>query len=308
MIRQTILSFKLDFTKDLITPHAGLALLGEFAVGLGLLPSVDRSLPKPGSGAGYHPSEYLFPLILMLNGGGRSLEDIRQIRADEGVREILPLKRIPSSDAVGDWLRNMGENGGLSGLETVNRKLLKRAMKHDGLTGYTLDIDATGIEAEKKTAKITYKGFQGYMPIVGHLAENGLAVGDGFREGNVAPAARNLAFIKYCVRQIPKGKRITALRSDSAAYQSEIINYCEQERIRFAIGADLDKAVAGAIKTIAEDDWKPYQNGSLAETIHSMEKTDTAFRLIVIRRPYQGTLFSKEDEKLKYTVIATNRT
>jgi len=308
MIRQTILPFKLEMTRDLITPHAGLALLGEFAVGLGLLPSVDRSLPTPGSGAGYHPSEYLFPLILMLNGGGRSLEDTRQIRADEGLREILSLKKIPSSDAFGDWLRTMGSTGGLSGLEQVNRRLLKRAMKHDGITGYTLDIDATGIEAEKQTAKMTYKGFPGYMPIVCHLAENALVVGDEFRDGNVAPATRNLAFIKYCIRQMPKGKRITALRSDSAAYQAEIINYCEQQRIRFAIGADLDKAVLGAITTIAEDDWKPYQNGALAETVHSMEKTDTAFRLIVIRRPYQSTLFSEQEANLKYTVIATNRT
>jgi hypothetical protein len=308
MIRQTILPFKIEMTRDLITPHAGLALLGEFAVGLDLLPSVDRYLPKPGSGAGYKPSEYIFPLVLMLNGGGRSLEDIRQIRADEGLREILPLKRIPSSDAVGDWLRNMGANGGLSGLERVNRNLLKRAMNHDGIKAYTLDIDATGIEAEKQMAKMTYKGFLGYMPIVGHLAENALVIGDEFREGNESPASRNLAFIKYCIRQMPKGKRISALRSDSAAYQAEIINYCEDNGIRFAIGADLDRAVLTAIKAIPEDDWKPYQNGSLAETIHSMEKTDTAFRLIVIRRPYQGTLFSKEDEKVKYTVIATNRT
>jgi hypothetical protein len=244
----------------------------------------------------------------MLNGGGRSLEDTRQIRMDKGLREILPLKRIPSSDAIGDWLRHMGANGGLSGLETVNRTLLKQAMKEDGIKHYTLDIDATGIEAEKKTAKMTYQGFPGYMPIVGHLAENALVVGDEFREGNVSPATRNLAFIKHCIRQMPTGKRITALRSDSAAYQAEIINYCEQERIRFAIGADLDKAVVGAVKTIAEDDWKPYHNGSIAETIHAMEKTDMAFRLIVIRRPYQGTLFGEENEKIKYTVIATNRT
>jgi hypothetical protein len=308
MIRQTVLPFKLEMTKDLITPHAGLALLGEFAVGLGLLKSVDRYLPTPGSGAGYHPSAYIFPLIMMLNGGGRSLEDIRQIRADEGLREILPLKRIPSSDAFGDWLRNRGLNGGLSGLERVNRRLLKRAMRYDGLTGYTLDIDATGIEAEKQTAKMTYKGFKGYMPIVGHLAENGFVVGDEFREGNVAPATRNLAFIKYCVRQMPTGKKITALRSDSAAYQAEIINYCEVNGIQFAIGADLDPAVLTAIAAIPENDWKPYKNGSIAETIHCMEKTDTSFRLIVIRRPYQGTLFFEEDERMKYTVIATNRT
>ena len=302
-----MLPFKIDLTRDMITPHAGLALVGEFAVGLGLLKSVDTYLPTPGSGAGYHPSEYIFPLILMLNGGGRSLEDTRQIRDDEGLREILPLERIPSSDAFGDWLRTMGSSGGLDGLQKVHKKLLKRGMKYDGITGYTLDIDATGIEAEKQTAKMTYKGFRGYMPIVGHLAENGLVVGDEFREGNDSPSARNLSFIKHCARQMPKGKRIAALRSDSAAYQAEIINYCEQHGIQFAIGADLDEAVVGAIKTIPKKDWKAYKSGSIAETVHSMEKTKEAFRLVVIRRPYQSTIFAEEDASLKYTVIATNR-
>jgi hypothetical protein len=307
MIRQTILPFKLEMTRDMITPHAGLALLGEFTVGLGLLQSIDTYLPKPGSGAGYHPSAYIFPLILMLNGGGQSLEDIRQIRTDEGLREILPLERLPSSDAVGDWLRNKAVTGGLSGLEKVNRRLLKRGMKYDGIKYYTLDIDATGIEAEKQTAKMTYKGFKGYMPIVGHLAENGFVVGDEFREGNESPASRNLAFIKHCVRQMPKGTRITALRSDSAAYQAEIINYCEHHRIQFAIGAELDEAVVRAIRAIPEKQWNPYKSGYIAETIHAMEKTKEAFRLIVIRRPYQGTLFFEEDERMKYTVIATNK-
>ena len=103
-------------TRDLITPHAGLALLGEFAVGLGLLSSVDKYLPKPGSRAAYSPSDYIFPLILILNGGVWSLEDTRQIRADEELKEILPLKKIPSSDAFGNSLRAMGINGGLYGL------------------------------------------------------------------------------------------------------------------------------------------------------------------------------------------------
>jgi len=292
----------------MITPHAGLALLGEFAVGLELLQSVDKYLPTPGSGAGYQPCEYIFPLILMLNGGGRSLEDTRQIRDDEGLREILPLERIPSSDAFGGWLRNMGVNGALCGLEKVNRRLLKRGMKYNGIKGYTLDIDATGIEAEKQSARMTYKGFKGYMPMVGHIAENGLVVGDEFREGNVAPASRNLAFIKHCAQQMPKGKRITALRSDSAAYQADIINYCEESGIHFAIGADLDEAVLTAIEAIPENDWEPYKNGSIAETIHSMNKTKEAFRLIVIRRPYQSTIFAQEEASLKYSVIATNRT
>lgn len=307
MIKQRVLPFKLEMTRDTITPHAGLALLGEFAVGLGLPESVDKYLPLPGSGAGYKASEYVFPLILMLNGGGRSLEDTREIRSDEGLREILPLEKIPSSDAIGDWLRRMGKRGGLEGVDKVNKRILKRGMKYDGIKGYTLDIDATGILAEKESAKMTYKGFKGYMPIVGHLAENGLVLGDDFREGNVPPVARNLEFIKYCKRQMPKGKRIKALRSDSAAYQAGIINHCESNDMKYAIGADLDEAVLGAIKAISEEEWKPYKNGYIAETVHSMNQTKKAFRLIVIRRPYQGKLFSEEEASLKYTVIATNR-
>jgi len=307
MIKQTVLPFKLEKTKDLITAHAGLALLGEFAVGLGLLNALDKNLPAPGSGAGYCASEHTLPLILMLNGGGRSLEDLRQIRDDQGLREVLTLHRVPSSDATGDWLRRSGVNGGLEGLGKVNRKALKRGLKYDGIKGYTLDIDATGIEAEKQSAKMTYKGFTGYMPMVGHLAENGLVLGDEFRHGNDAPAARNLEFIKYCEQQLSKGKHIKAFRADSASYQAEIINYCNDNGIEFAIGADLDQAVVRQIKSLGANDWHAYQNGFIAQTVHCMNKTKQAFRLVVIRRCYQVNLFDKAVVSEKYTVIATNR-
>lgn len=308
MIKQTVLPFKLEVTKDMITPHAGLALLGEFAVGLGLLNALDKQMPAPGSGAGFRASEHVYPLMLMLNGGGRSLEDLRQIRNDNGLREILPLKRIPSSDATGDWLRRNGVNGGLEGLGKVNRRAIKRGLKYDGIKGYTLDIDATGIEAEKESAKMTYKGYKGYMPIVGHLAENGLLIGDEFREGNASPAARNLEFMKYCKRQLPKGKTIKAFRADSAAYQANIINHCNDKGITYAIGAALDEAVVRQIKNIGSNDWHKYQNGFIAETVHCMNKTKQAFRLVVIKRPVQGNLFEPICETHGYTAIATNRT
>jgi hypothetical protein len=308
MIKQTVLPFKLEMTKDMITSHAGLALLGEFAVGLGFLEMLNKSLPSPGSGAGYSASEYVLPLILMLNCGGRSLEDTRQIRDDQGLREVLGMEKMPSSDATGDWLRRNGKSGGLDGLSKVNRKVIKRGLKYDGIKGYTLDIDATGIQAEKQTAKMTYKGYLGYMPMVGHLAENGLVIGDEFREGNSAPAYQNLEFIKYCEQQLPRNKRVKAVRADSASYQADIINYCNAKGIRFAIGAVLDQSVVRQIQSIGGSEWQEYKNGYIAETVHCMNETKESFRLIVIRRPFQGKLFDKTPESEKYTVIATNRT
>ena len=120
------------------------------------------------------------------------------------------------------------------------------------LTEYTLDIDATGIESQKEAAAMTYKGYTGYMPMVGNLAENGLVVGDEFREGNESPGARNLEFIRYCMEQMPVGKRVKALRADAASYQADIFNFCEEKEMQFAIGADLDEAVVRAIESLPE--------------------------------------------------------
>jgi len=130
MIAKNILGYKLGTTRDELTPHAGLVLFGEFARGIGLLDFVNEHLPKPGSNKGFKPSAYVYPLVLMLHGGGRSLEDIREIKRDKGLRKVLPLKRIPAPDSIGDWLRRVGDSG-LDGLLRVNRKLLEWGMKRE---------------------------------------------------------------------------------------------------------------------------------------------------------------------------------
>ena len=173
-VKQAVLPFVLETTYEIITPRAGLVLFGEFLYGLRLNQRTDKYLPLPKSGRGYKPKDFVLPLVLMLNGGGRAIEDIREIKVDEGLRELLCIEKIPSSDAFYSWLRRMGEGEGLKCLEQLNRFYLHKHLKKEKIKEYILDIDATAILAEKKEAEMTYKGFRGYMPIVGHLAENGL--------------------------------------------------------------------------------------------------------------------------------------
>ena len=119
---QTVLSFQLAGTDKSLTAQGGLALFGEYLHGFGVGGLIDRELPAPGSAAGYSPSLHVLPLVLMLAGGGRTLEDLRVLRRDEGLRALLPqLNEMPSSDATGDWLRRIGakESGGLVGLQTA---------------------------------------------------------------------------------------------------------------------------------------------------------------------------------------------
>ena len=146
MIQQTIFAFKIKATKERLTAHGGLALMAEFNHGIGLRELTDQHLPGPGSNRGFDPSEMVDSVVLMLQGGGRSLEDLRELKSEEGLMELIGREQIPGPDTVGDWLRRMGDPKGgqlgLEGLDRVRDKINERVLKRDGIQEYTLDADA----------------------------------------------------------------------------------------------------------------------------------------------------------------------
>ena len=144
---QTVLPFKLAASAESLTAHAGLVLFGEYLRAMGIAGLINHELPGAGSAAGYDPSAYVSPLVLMLAGGGRTLEDLRVLRRDDGLRCVVCLDEMPSSDASGDWMRRMGanESGGLAGLQRVNRCVFRRLLCDDERTDFTLDIDVKGV-------------------------------------------------------------------------------------------------------------------------------------------------------------------
>ncbi len=261
-------------------------------------------MPKPGSARGYEANAFVTPLVLMLTGGGRSLEDLRTLKNDTALTHVLKQDALPSTDAVGDWLRRTSTGSGLEGLDRINRRACARRIRQIGITAHTLDGDASQIVAEKEAARFTYKGEQGYMPMIGHLAEAGVVIHDDFREGHIAPATKNLEFIKACEARLPTGHRIAHVRLDSAGYQADVVNYCEDTGKTFAIGGRLDAPTLQAIAEIPEANWKTYADCAVAETVHSMGETKKAFRLIVVKYRRQAELF---DETPKYHVIVSNR-
>lgn len=111
-----------------MTARSGLVLFAEYNHGIGLRELADKYLPVPGSNRGFKPSVFVNTLVLMLQGGGRSLEDIRELKADEGLMKLIDSEDIPDPDTAVDWLRRMGdlETGHLtSGLLALELKKLK---------------------------------------------------------------------------------------------------------------------------------------------------------------------------------------
>lgn len=292
MVRQTVLPFKLERTDETLTAHGGLALLAEYAHGLGLRPLVDRHRPPPGSNRGYAPSVVVEALVLMLQGGGRSLEDLRTLEREAALMRLLGQPAMPDPDTVGDWLRRMGDPAlgqvGLVGLGHVRDALTARILRRDGVTEDPLEMDATLVEAEKREALWRDQGVKGSRPLVGFLAETPVCLFEEFREGNASPGAGHVAFYRACKARMPAGKRIACFRADSASSQAALINELEADTVCWAITADQDTAVKAAIAALPETAWSEPVVGCgdhLAETVHTMTETKEAFRLISTRTP-----------------------
>jgi hypothetical protein len=267
---------------------------------------VDRALEGAKSGRGYAPQAFVQGLGWMLHAGGRRLEDLRELRSEQEVLGALGLEAVPDAGTVGDGLRRQGEKGAAA-IEPISRKLVAPCLEAEEVT---LDVDATEFEAEKQEAQWTYQHVQGYMPLVGY--GDGVCVGHEFREGNESPGAGILEFAQSWEAALPAGKRIH-FRSDSAAYQAAVINHYSQPGRSFSITADLDVAVKREIRNLPEGAWQPYrtQRGiatkrEIAETVHSLNGTEQAFRLIVLRwANTQPHLF--EADRYCYHTVATNR-
>ena len=167
-----ILPYTIANTNDLLTGRGGLVCVAELMRQIGFSSWVERYFPRPGSNRGYQPAEIVTLWMLMLHEGARCLEDVRHLRRDRALRKLLGLRRLPSADMLGDWLRRLGQDAvGINALVEVNRRLLKLALR--GCVEVTLDIDATPALAAKRTAQRTYLGEKGYMPMLGHIEATG---------------------------------------------------------------------------------------------------------------------------------------
>ena len=312
---QTILNFKLESTNEKLTPRTGVAIFGEYLKGMNFESFCNKNLPISNHHKAYSPFEFIYPLILMLHSGGRVLDDIREIRLDTALSTLLKMENIPTASAFTKYLHRHGTEGE-EGIKSINKQYLKRFLKSIKNEELILDIDASFIEAHKSTAEWSYKGAPGYMPMIGHI-NNGWVIDADFRDGNEAPANENLEFIKQCQLQLPIGTKFDRVRIDSAGYQAAILNHCDKEEMLFTISGRKDKSVWASINAIKEDDWETLsKREKISEFIHTMNDTDNAFRMIVVKKDITPVLTGMEScipEEVKeqqkdemYYCVATN--
>lgn len=148
------------------------------------------------------------------------------------------------------------------GLRQVNADPVGYAQQVRPRETATLDMDATLSVTNKREALFCYQGMRAYQPLNTWWAEQGMMLHTEFRDGNVPAGHEQLRVLKDALEMLPAGVQQVLMRSDSAGYQQEILEYCaegEHERfgaIEFAVSADVTDAFRDAVRALKEEEWR----------------------------------------------------
>ncbi len=318
------IALKLEKSKEKITPFGGAVLIGDLFLKLRIDEYIDSKLPKPGSNRGYLPSFKILPLITTFMLGGSSFSDVDKFSSDMTLQKILNMEEIPESSTINRFYLSqkiqkdaiVADSKEIKTIGELCRLICLKLIKLSGLKEVTVDQDATYIKANKEEAKKCYKGYPGYSSLMSFISEIGSCIAEETRAGNVSPTSGLLEQLKEIKKYLEMIEvKLSRYRADSASYKSEIFNYCFCEGIEFFIGADLDRAVMEGIRNIDEESWSPYidrygvrsDREEVSEFIHTMNKTNKSFRMIVVREEIKENDKNKGIFKIyKYRAIATN--
>jgi len=144
---------QLEHSTELITAKAGLLICDTFEKYIGLPELIDSTFPKPGSNRAFAHSKHVGTLVQMFHDGASGLEDVRELAEDKALQKMIDITSYPGSDALGNWLRRQGSSTGVDCLWKVMKQLFTNIPGKD----FTLDIDATIIEANKGDSEKTYR-------------------------------------------------------------------------------------------------------------------------------------------------------
>ena len=189
---------------------------------------------------------------------------------------------------------------------TLNKLMLDIAKKLNTITGETLDYDNVIIETDKQDSTWTYKKNKGYQPGVAFIGQTPVYI-EG-RNGNSPASYRIAETLENCVRLLQSKKiPFKYFRSDSAAYQYDVVKLMDANNIEFFIRADTNKQLKQQAELITdwekvpfgksfyevgEMEYKPFQNKYTGEP--------TTYRAIVKR------VTNSEGITFYYSILTSN--
>lgn len=320
--------------KEVTTPWAGISLLIDLFRKLEMDQIANKVLPAKKSSKGLNSGQMVESFVLLSALGGECLDDMKRIRADEGLAEILSYTP-PAPETARQWLDSFhdetlmlnkplqgsfipSESGPLAGLKEENRRTIWTYI-NNLKPGWeiTLDVDTQLVETTKSEAKFCYEGYKAFQAMKVVWAQTLLVLADEFRDGNVHPGKDIRRIVDEAIAILPAGEWKIKIRSDSAAYDQDILNHWSSNHWGFAVSADISKKLKQEIERLQDNNWqlwKADKTGVIREwaevpyvPCREYEKKDSQpYRYVAVRvRRQQGDLF-EDGTSVRHYAVVTN--
>ncbi len=320
--------------KEVSTPWGGASLLVDLFRKVEMDRLANRVLPAKRSSKGLNQGQMVESFVLLSSLGGECIDDMQHLRDDEGFTGILGYKP-PAPETARQWLDGFHdealmtkrplqgsfippESNALAGLKEINRRNICAYINNlKPGREITLDVDTQLIETNKAGAKYCYEGYKAYQAMKVCWAETLLVLADEFREGNVFPGKDIKKVVDEAFEILPPGEWKVKVRSDSAAYDQDILDHWNGRQWGFAVSAAMHQQLRQEIERLDDAAWRiwkgdksgvvrewadvPYVPGREYE-----KKNSLPYRYLAIRvRRQQGELF-EDGTSVRHYAMVTN--
>ncbi len=298
---------KVQQSNQLINPFGGIQFVLKQIKEYNIDKFIDEQLGCRGAQKEYSISQGLLGIHYSHLCGGSCIEDINTLSEHIGFHPEL---KLPSADTA---LRIMQElktedsiikNGDVTHTfnhhEKLNDFLQKLALKVKTIipdASNTVDFDNVITDNEKYDATRTYKMTTGYQPAFAFIGRQVVFI-EG-RGGNTPAAYRMDETLKKCFAALKANNiHIEHFRSDSAAYQKDVVEVAEKNCTYFYIRIDESQSLRDAIKDIPETDWK-----AVVINNKQVEIADTPFFPFGGKQSYRAVVQRRKRKDGQYDVF-----
>ncbi len=252
-----------------LTPHAGLAVVGDLARRLELVGLIDgelaverRARPVKTRRRGVSAGGLVVSLAECQLVGGAFFDHLEDLRADTPGAALRAVPDVPSAPAalqVAKRFRRVHCQCAERAMSRAGQRL-DRALGRDPGEPVTIDLDATQITVygrAKDGAARCRTGQMSYAPHIAFWAQRGRALTGELVGGNQERlSGRECATIATrAIRMLAPGHGPVDMRLDSAYYAVDLLHRLRKEQSRFTVSVPRSKAMWKTLAEIPDQAW-----------------------------------------------------
>lgn len=252
-----------------LTPHAGLAVVGDLARRLELVGLIDgelacerRARPVKTRRRGASPGELVVALAECQLVGGAFFDHLEGQRADTAAAGLRAVGDVPSALAALQASKRFRRVH----CQRVERAMARAGQRLDSALGrdpaepVTIDLDATQITVYgrcKEGAARCRTGQMSYAPHIAFWAQRGRALTGELVGGNQErlSGADGARIATRAIGLLPGGHGPVDVRIDSAYYAVDLLHRLRRQQARFTVSVPRNPAMWKRLEQIGEGAW-----------------------------------------------------